>query len=63
MLVRLLSTDLQDMIRFNEAIDQAIVQSVAAFTQQTDQARNFFWECLGTTCAARSVRFSFRPGI
>lgn len=40
-------TDLQDMIRFNEAIDQAIVESVAAFTAQTDRARNFFLGMLG----------------
>lgn len=36
------TTDLQDVIRFNEAIDQAIVESVSAFTVNTDQARNFF---------------------
>jgi signal transduction histidine kinase len=40
-------TDLQDMIRFNEAIDQAIVESVAAFTLLADQARNFFLGMLG----------------
>ena len=40
-------TDLQDMIRFNEAIDQAIVESVATFTEQTDQARNLFLGMLG----------------
>jgi len=41
------ATDLQDMIRFNEAIDQAIVESVSAFTVHTDQARNFFLGMLG----------------
>ena len=40
-------TDLQDMIRFNEAIDQAIAESVTAFSTQVDQARNFFLGMLG----------------
>lgn len=40
-------TDLQDMIRFNEAIDQAIAESVSAFSTQVEQARNFFLGMLG----------------
>ena len=40
-------TDLQDMIRFNEAIDQAIAESVSAFSIQVEQARNFFLGMLG----------------
>ncbi|HVE88989.1 MAG TPA: sensor histidine kinase [Burkholderiaceae bacterium] len=40
-------TDLQDMIRFNEAIDQAIAESVRAFSTQVEQARNFFLGMLG----------------
>jgi signal transduction histidine kinase len=40
-------TDLQDMIRFNEAIDQAIAESVGAFNAQVEQARNFFLGMLG----------------
>ena len=39
--------DVQDVIRFNEAIDQAIAESVASFTLQVDQARNFFLGMLG----------------
>ena len=31
---------LQDMIRFNEAIDQAVAESVGHFSAQVDQARN-----------------------
>jgi signal transduction histidine kinase len=31
---------LQDVIRFNEAIDQAVAESVAYFSAQVDQARN-----------------------
>ena len=40
-------TDLQDMIRFNEAIDQAIAESVSAFSVQVEQGRNFFLGMLG----------------
>lgn len=39
--------DVQDVIRFNEAIDQAIAESIARFTLQTEQARNFFLGMLG----------------
>ncbi|WP_321863547.1 sensor histidine kinase [Burkholderia cenocepacia] len=34
--------DMDDMIRFNEAIDQALAESVAFFTEQVEQARNLF---------------------
>ena len=40
-------TDLRDMIRFNEAIDQAIAESVASFNTQVEQGRNFFLGMLG----------------
>lgn len=39
--------DVHDVIRFNEAIDQAIAESVASFTVQVEQARNFFLGMLG----------------
>ena len=39
--------DVQDVIRFNEAIDQAIAESISRFTVQTEQARNFFFGMLG----------------
>ncbi|ACA95553.1 MULTISPECIES: sensor histidine kinase [Burkholderia cepacia complex] len=32
--------DMDDMIRFNEAIDQALAESVSFFTDQVEQARN-----------------------
>ena len=35
------------MIRFNEAIDKAIAESVASFTTQVEQGRNFFLGMLG----------------
>ncbi len=39
--------DLDDMIRFNEAIDQALAESIGLFTAQVDQARNLFLGMLG----------------
>ena len=40
-------TDFGDMIRFNEAIDQAIAESVNFFNTEVDQARNLFLGMLG----------------
>lgn len=47
---------LDDIIRFNEAIDQALAESVDLFSEQVDQARNLLLGCSGTTCAARFRR-------
>ena len=41
------STHLDDIIRFNEAIDQALAESIAFFSAQVDQARNLFLGMLG----------------
>lgn len=38
---------LDDIIRFNEAIDQALAESVAFFSAEVDQARNLFLGVLG----------------
>jgi signal transduction histidine kinase len=38
---------LDDLIRFNEAIDQALAESVSFFTTQVDQARNLLLGMLG----------------
>jgi signal transduction histidine kinase/CheY-like chemotaxis protein len=38
---------LDDVVRFNEAIDQAIVESIAFFSAQVDQARNLLLGMLG----------------
>lgn len=40
-------TDFEDMTRFNEAIDQAIVESVDFFSKELEQARNLFLGMLG----------------
>jgi signal transduction histidine kinase len=39
--------DLGDVIRFNEAIDQALAESVAFFTEQVEQDRNLLLGMLG----------------
>ena len=44
---RLEIPDLNDVIRFNEAIDQAIAESVAFFSAELDQARNLLLGMLG----------------
>jgi len=40
-------TNLEDTIRFNEAIDQALAESIAFFSAQVDQARNLLLGMLG----------------
>ncbi|HKP38940.1 MAG TPA: sensor histidine kinase [Pyrinomonadaceae bacterium] len=39
--------DIEDIIRFNEAIDQAIVESISFFSTQVNQARDLFLGMLG----------------
>jgi signal transduction histidine kinase len=41
------NTDLNDLIRFNEAIDQAITESVAEYTSIINDSRNLFLGVLG----------------
>lgn len=41
------AADLEDVIRFNEAIDQALAESVAFFSAQVEQARNLLLGMLG----------------
>lgn len=41
------STDFQDMLRFNEAIDQALVESIAAFSAEVERSRNLMLGMLG----------------
>lgn len=36
-----------DMVRFNEAIDQAVTESIARFTESTDRSRDMFLAILG----------------
>jgi signal transduction histidine kinase len=39
--------NVQDMIRFNEAIDQALAESIGFFTDQVDQSRNLLLGMIG----------------
>jgi signal transduction histidine kinase len=43
----LLATDLEDMTRFNEAVDQAMTESVAEYTKIVNQSRDLFLGVLG----------------
>ena len=43
----LASTDLEDLTRFNEAIDQAVTESVAHYTKTLTNSRNLFLGILG----------------
>lgn len=43
----LASTDVQDLTRFNEAIDQAVTESVAHYTKTINHSRNLFLGILG----------------
>jgi signal transduction histidine kinase len=43
----LASTDVDDLTRFNEAIDQAVTESVAHYTKTIDNSRNLFLGVLG----------------
>jgi signal transduction histidine kinase len=40
-------TDLEDLTRFNEAIDQALTESVTRFTQDLDKSKEMFLAMLG----------------
>jgi signal transduction histidine kinase len=43
----LAATDIQDMTRFNEAIDQAVTESVARYTKTINSSRDLFLGVLG----------------
>ena len=43
----LVATDLEDLTRFNEAIDQAMTESVAHYTKSINNSRNLFLGVLG----------------
>lgn len=44
---RATAEDLEDMIRFNEAIDQALAESVARYTEDLDNSKEMFLAILG----------------
>ncbi|HEY0548928.1 MAG TPA: histidine kinase dimerization/phospho-acceptor domain-containing protein, partial [Verrucomicrobiae bacterium] len=41
------ATDLEDLTRFNEAIDQSLAESVTRFTQDLDESKEMFLAILG----------------
>ncbi len=41
------STDFEDMLRFNEAIDQALAESIASFSAEVERSRNLLLGMLG----------------
>ena len=41
------ATDMQDMIRFNEAVDQSLAESVASFNAELERSRNLLLGMLG----------------
>lgn len=41
------AANMEDVTRFNEALDQAIMESVASFSKHVEQARDFFLGMLG----------------
>jgi hypothetical protein len=50
------ATTLEDIIRFNEAIDQAVAESVGHFHMQVEQARNLLLGMLGHDMRSPSSR-------
>ena len=44
---QLVDTDLDDLTRFNEAMDQAMAESVAHYTKEIEYSRNLFLGVLG----------------
>lgn len=63
------STDIEDLIRFNEAIDQALTESVAYHTRTISNSRNLFLGVLGhdlrnpITAASIGGKMMLRPEI
>jgi hypothetical protein len=47
---------LQDVIRFNEAIDQAVAESIGHFSAQVEQGRNLLLGMLGHDMRTRCRR-------
>ena len=62
-------TDLEDLTRFNEAIDQSVAESVAQYTKMITRSRNLFLGILGhdlrnpISAAAMAARSMGRRGL
>jgi signal transduction histidine kinase len=66
---QLSETTIQEMIRFNEAIDQALAESIVTFSARTDRTRDLFLAVLGhdlrapLATVALAADLLTRPGI
>jgi len=49
-------TDMLDVTRFNEAVDQAMSESISHYTKRLDHSKDLFLAILGTIFAILSVR-------
>ena len=58
----LANTDIEDLTRFNEAIDQAVTESVAHYTKTINQSRNLFLGILGHDLRNPIGAASWPPG-
>lgn len=54
---------MDEVIRFNEAIDQALAESVVLFSAQVEQSHNLLLGMLATTCTALYRQFRGLPRI
>lgn len=54
--------DLRDMVRFNEAIDQALTESMARYAKMLREAQNLFRAILGHVGRARKEGQYPAPG-
>jgi phosphopantetheinyl transferase (holo-ACP synthase) len=52
----LTGADLEDLMRFNEAIDQSTAESINRFTQDLDRSKELFLAISATICARRWAR-------
>ena len=48
------SDDVVDMVRFNEAVDQALAESMTRFTHSLDQSQDMFVAILGLATSSRA---------
>jgi hypothetical protein len=44
-------SDVADLTRFNESIDQSLVKAVSSYSKRVDQAATCSWRSSVTTCA------------
>src|SRR4051812_33923991 len=50
------AVDVDDLTRFNEAIDQSLAESITRFTQDLDESRRCSWQYSATICGHPTAR-------